>query len=244
MAPAPAPTALAERPPADRLVAFDAASLSDDGSALTLRFTGGKPFVPGDPCTNAYAGWAAVEDGTLRAAVADVTPPQGDGSVECTAEGYERTVVVDLPEPYTGARLGDLAGYVHFLRAPEGLAEVRGLEPGWDLLWEGDVSGSRTGRWQRTWTPRQELPAQPGPGRIDLYQAFGGPVEVTGGDGVGEPATVNGTPATLYRWPPAGELVLVWSIGGTELALVANQGDFSEPDVIRLAESVVLPDAP
>jgi hypothetical protein len=162
----------------------------------------------------------------------------------CDAVGYRRSLAVDLDGPFAGARLVDMGGYVHFLRAPDGLAEIRGLEDRWDLLREGDVPGSRAGRWQRTWSPLQELPAQSGPGRIDLYQAYGGPVEVTGGDGTGEAITVNATPATLYRSPESGELVLVWTIDGTELALVANQGDFSEPDLIRLAESVVLPGAP
>lgn len=232
-----------DQPPADRLVRIDTAALSEDGLVLTLRFTGGRPFQPGDPCTNAYAGWAAQAEGVLRAAVVDVTPSV-PGPVGCDAMGHGRSVVVELGEPYTGARLEDLAGGVHFLRAPDGLVEIRGLEAGWDLLWEGDASGGGAGRWQRTWSPRQELPSQSGPGRIDLYQAFDGPVDVTGGDGVGEPVKVNGTPATLYRWPPSGELVLVWSVDGTELALVANQGDFSEPDVILLAESVALPGTP
>jgi hypothetical protein len=73
-------------------------------------------------------------------------------------------------------------------------------------------------------------------GKVDLYQAFDGPVNVTGGDQQGT-VTVNGRAATLYRNAPDGELVLVWRLGSDELALVANETDFPIDRLIILAES-------
>jgi hypothetical protein len=48
---------------------------------------------------------------------------------------------------------------------------------------------------------------------------------------------VNGQPATLYRWPPNGELVLVWRLGNDGLALVAYEQQFSVDELIALADS-------
>ena len=63
---------------------------------------------------------------------------------------------------------------------------------------------------------------------------------MTGGDEV-RGVQVNGTPATLYRNAPDGELVLVWMLGGDGLGLVVNEADFSQDDAIRLAETVRAP---
>lgn len=221
--------------PADR---FETATLDTDGRTLTIGFVGGKPYRAGDPCSTAYEGWAQVAGDTLYAAVIDVTPSPPDGATPpaCLAMGYGRTVTVTLPEPFTGFRVEDLAGYVHFLRAPDHLAVLPALPDGWQLTTQGDVGESPTGRWVRTWARSGVTDA--GPGRLDLYQAFGGPADVTGGEDTST-VTVNGADAMLYRHAPTGELVLVWSLGGDGLALVAYEADFTEAELVRLAESVV-----
>ena len=83
--------------------------------------------------------------------------------------------------------------------------------PGWTLKLERDVEESPTGRWQRTWTRAGAPDPQTSKGKIDLYQAFGGPADVTGGDEISH-VLVNGNDATLYRFAPDGELVLVWGL--------------------------------
>jgi hypothetical protein len=218
---------------------FDTVALLPDGRTVTIDFVGGKPYRADDRCSNAYEGWAQVAGDTLYATVIDVTPPGPDGEPPgpCDAIGYGRTVAVTLPEPFTGYRVQDLAGYVHFLRAPPGLAELTALPATWRLTSQADVDSSPTGRWVRTWTLDGD--AAEGPGRLDLYQAFAGPADVLGGDS-GRPVTVHGTPATLYRYEPTGELVLVWSLDGDGLALVGNEVDFTEAALIRLAESAVI----
>jgi hypothetical protein len=126
---------------------------------------------------------------------------------------------------------------VHLLRAPDRLAQLTALPATWLQTSEGDVQDSPTGRWRRTYT--QEGAATPNGATLDLYEAIGGPVEVTGGDDERQ-VTVNGTDATLYRHATSGELVLVWSLGGDGLALVANEKDFTESALIALAESAVI----
>ena len=103
-----------------------------------------------------------------------------------------------------------------------------------------DVEESETGRWQRTWTKGGAADPASSKGKIDLYQAFDGPANVTGGDEVRD-VQVNGTPATLYRNAPDGELVLVWMLGSDGLALVVNEADFPQDEAIRLAETVRAP---
>jgi hypothetical protein len=229
-------------PPPGEAVRFDRAKLSEDGAALTLTFVGGKEYDPRDPCTNRYFGWAHEADGTLDAKVVNDTPPsaQGGAVVACDAMGYARTVTIKLDPPFLGNRVHDLAGYIHFVGRPDGLAELTKLPPDWKLVTESDVQESPTGRWQRTWTTDGLQPNGLSKGKVDLYQAFDGPAGVTGGDEV-HTVQVNGTAATLYRSAPDGELVLVWQLDDDGLALVVNETDFSGDMVIELAESATIP---
>ena len=111
------------------------------------------------------------------------------------------------------------------------------LPAAWDQTSEGDVEDSPTGRWRRTYTLDG---AGEGPGgRLDLYQSFGAPVDVTGGEEQST-VTVNGADATLYRNAASGELVLVWSLGEDGLALVANEADFTPEALVSLADSAVV----
>jgi hypothetical protein len=71
-------------------------------------------------------------------------------------------------------------------------------------------------------------------------QAFDGPVGTTGGDPQ-TPVDVNGQSASFSLYEPTGEMVLVWSLGADELALVGILDDFSREEFIELAESVTLP---
>ena len=242
-APGLSPDAL-DQVPADRLTRFDSASLSEDRLVLTLDFIGGPEYAPDDPCSSAYAGWAKATGEILEAAVVDVTPPHigldGGTNVLCTAMGYFRTVSVRLAEPFHGVRVHDRAGYVHFVGRPGGLVEIHGLPDGWVLRSERSVEESPTGRYQRTYAPVPEPAAGTSLGRLDVFQSFGGPVSVTGGEEM-RVVKVNGTSATLYRQAEAGELVLVWTLGSDGLALVANEADFTAGALVRLAESATAP---
>jgi len=226
-------------PPPGDAVRIDTAAISDDGSTLTVKFVGGKDYDPADPCTNHYFGWARESEGSLRVKVVDDPPrPATQPPVACDAIGYGRTIAIRLDRPFLGSRVEDLAGYVHFVRPPDGLATIA-VPDGWTLVAQRDVEESPTGRWQRTWTKGGAADPATSQGRIDLYQAFDGSADVTGGDDVSD-AKVNGTPATLYR-NTDGELVLVWSLDGDGLALVVNDTDFPPDEAIRLAETVRLP---
>jgi hypothetical protein len=227
-------------PPAGDGVRIDSASISDDGTAITVQFVGGKDYVPGDPCSHHYFGWANETDGVLEVKVVDDTPqaPLQEGTA-CDALGYGRTVTIELDRAFGGSRVHDAAGYVHFVRPPEGLADIT-VPAGWTLATQSDVQESPTGRWQRTWTMGGAANPATSKGKIDLYQAFGGPAGVTGGDEVRQ-VQVNGAPATLYRSAPDGELVLVWMVDSDGMALVVNETEFPVEKAIELAEGLTLP---
>jgi hypothetical protein len=228
-------------PPPGDAVRIDSVAISGDGATLTVKFTGGKDYDPSDPCTNHYFGWARETEGALRVKVVDDTPRAASGPTEaaCDAIGYGRTIAIDLDQPFHGSRVEDLAGYVHFVRPPDGLATID-VPNGWTLVAQRDVEESQTGRWQRTWTKGGAADPGSSKGKIDVYQAFDGPANVTGGDEV-RGVQVNGTPATLYRNAPDGELVLVWMVGGDGLGLVVNEADFPADEAIRLAETIRAP---
>jgi hypothetical protein len=229
------------RPPGG-LARFDTATLSADSKTLTLAFVGGQSFSATNPCSSAYTAWAEAVGDVLYAAVVDVTPPLPSlaPNVACDAVGYARTASVDLPAPFGGARVIDLAGNVHFIRPPDELAVLTGLPDGWQLRSQRDVEDSPTGRWLRVYAPTADPPLDISKGHLDLYQAFAGAANVAGGDEHRD-VTVNGQPALLYRNPLDGELVLVWLLGGNGFALVANEADFPADALIRLAESARLP---
>jgi hypothetical protein len=240
---AAAPTADAAtgpNPPPGTAVRFDDAILADNGTTLTLRFIGGKEYDASDPCSNHYFAWAREDRGTLDAKIVDDTPPFGqppETPMACPAIGYSRTITFELAGPFRGARIHDLAGYDHFVRRPLGAANLT-IPAGWKPLDEGDVEESPTGRWRQSWTNGEVGEANKG--RIDLYQAFGGPANVSGGAEQRQ-VEVNGGAATLYRAPDVGELVLVWTLGDDGLALVVNEADFPIDAAIALAETVTLP---
>ena len=231
----------ASGPPAGEPVRFDTIVLSLDRSAVTVTLVGAKAFDPTDPCSAHYFGWAGEVDGVLEIKVVNDTPRRA-GATEpaCDLVGYTRTITIDLARPYTGWRAKDLAGDMHFVSRPPGSVELTTLPAGWILQLERDVEESPTGRWQRTWTQGGSPNVQSSKGKVDLYQAFGGPADVTGGEEI-RSVLVNGRGATLYRSARDGELVLVWRLGKDGLALVVNETDFSLAEAIKLAEGAAVP---
>ncbi len=227
-------------PPPGDAVRFDDATISDDGTSVNLAFVGGKEYNPTDPCTYHYFGWAREIDGTLEAKIVNDTPVWTGPQVLCSDVGYSRQVTIGLASPFLGARVHDVAGYVHFVRRPDGIVDLAKLPAGWTLVVERDVEESPTGRWQRTWTRGGAPTEATSKGKIDFYQAFGGPASVSGGEEV-RSVMVNGTPATLFRQAEDGELVLVWMLDGDGLALVVNETEFPVDRAIELAESAAAP---
>jgi hypothetical protein len=236
------PAATAEVPRAEpgrdfRFVPISGLTLGADHRTLTIDFVGGKPFSPDDPCSKEYRATATVQDGVLEVGVSQV--PRG-GEQPCDAMGYGRSLVLRLDAPFAGTAWRDRYGYLHFLAPPPGLVELTGLPQGWALRNQRDVEESPAGRWERTYSPDPTITS--GTSTVVLYQSFGGPVNVTGGD-AGTSVELNGRTGILYRWPPSGELVLVWRLGANDLALVANEREFSVEQLIKLAESARAPDS-
>lgn len=222
-------------------VRFDDVVLADDRRSVRVDFTGSSEFDPDNPCSNAYEGTAEIVGDELEIGIYTQQHPKplAPGTA-CDAMGHPRTLRLELDQPFTGTVVRDLAGQVFLLEPPAGLAEIGALPEGWELRREGNVLETTTARWQRTWSPDPDPSPGQGDSMLTLIQAFGGPLNTTGGD-VQRTVEVNGAPATLSLHPPVGEMVLVWSLGDDELALVGNLADFSEAEFIELAESVTLP---
>ena len=245
-APTPMLEVAAGDPPAGRAVRLDDVAISADRMTLALEFTGGPVLPPDDPCATDYSAWVRRNVDALDVGVVELQRVPGfqlplvGGPVRvCAAVGARRRLDVALARPFRGVRIQDLAGQVLFVGSPPGLAVVRGMPPGWRLAAEQDVPESPGGRWQRTYSNRATLPPSGDSGRLELFQAFGSAAGVSGGEEVRD-IKVNGVPATLFRSPDVGELVLVWSVDGDGLALVASEVDFSIAQLVALAESVVI----
>ena len=195
--------------PTGQFTSIESLTFSDDRRQISLRFIGGKDPATGEVCSVEYGAWTNVAGDVLGVGVFAVSMHTPEPQVECDLIGYGRSVDVELPEPFTGREWHDLAGYRHFLTAPDG----------WPLIGERDVEESPTGRWERTYATSPDAPPKQS---IVLYQAFDGPVNVTGGS---DPLTVDvgGRRAELYTWPLSGELVLLWSFEGHGLALFAYE---------------------
>jgi hypothetical protein len=228
-------------PASDRPVSFENVVVADDGRSARVDFIGGKEFDPDDACSVAYRGTAEIIDADLEIDIyAEPHPkplPLGTG---CPAMGYSRTLTLNLDVPFTGTVVRDLAGQVFLLAPPEGLATIGALPDGWELRREGNLLGSATPRWERVWSPDPDPWPAESDSMLTLYQAFGGPVSTTGGDPQ-PPVDVNGERAAFYLHPPTGEMVVVWSLGHDELALVGNLNDFSQDEFLAIAASVQLP---
>jgi hypothetical protein len=221
--------------------AIDKVTLADDGRSLRVDFIGGREFDPNDPCSIDYQGTAKIVRDELEIGVyAQKHPIALSGGAACTMEGHGRSLNLTLNEPFTGTVVHDLAGQRLLLAPPSQLAEVRALPDGWELRREESLLGSLTPRWQRIWSPDRDPWQSDGDSMLTLIQAFGGPVEITGGHRVSS-VEIHGQPATLALDTPSGELLLVWSLGEDELALTGNLRDFSRDEFLSLAESVAFP---
>lgn len=219
-------------------------SLSDDKRVVTLGFVGAPEYKASNPCAMEYTADSEVVGSELQVAVFErwspvalpLVPPMA-----CPAVGASRSLAVELEQPFHGSVVRDGAGYVFFVAPPDGLAQLASLGAEWRLVEEHDVEESRSGRWVRVYLRTETAPRQSAAGRLDFYQSFGEPVNVTGTNE--EPdVEINGRAGQMWAWPETGELVLAWRVEGDGLALVANEADFNVEQLVALAESATLPD--
>jgi uncharacterized protein YndB with AHSA1/START domain len=240
---APSPTASppGSAPPWAWLTWFETVTLGEDRRTVHLSFIGGPEYSPTDPCSDDYDARAEIVGDTLVVALFGVDRPKVPlpPMAACPGAGYQRSLDIELTEPFTGYRVEDLAGYVHFLSRPEGLIGLS-LPDGWLLREERNISMSPTGRWQRTYSPLARLPAGGIAGRLELYQAFDGSTYVLDGDDRSI-VSVNGAPAVLWRSFTEGEFGLQWMHGRDGLAIVASEADFSDEQLIAMAETATPP---
>lgn len=97
-------------------VSFDDVVLSEDGLTVRLDFIGGPEFDPADPCSIAYEATAEIVGGELEIGVhARQHPMPLPPDTGCDAMGHDRTLLIELQEPFDGAIVRDLAGSTHRL---------------------------------------------------------------------------------------------------------------------------------
>ncbi len=172
-------------PPAGQRTRVDDATISADGRALTLAFTGAGAYTPEDFCSTDYAPWVAPAGGDLEVALVLVmhpdqatAPPNG----ACAAVGHGYTFHLLLPAPFAGSTVHDLAGGTLWVRPPPGLAEPQTLPSGWQLRWSGDEPAAEPPLWVRVYAPAAThvTGSNGGRGQLDLYQAFGAATQIAG----------------------------------------------------------------
>lgn len=233
-----------------RLLQFDDVTLSADGVSVQVDFTGAAPggtFDPSQPCSVGYEATAAVVDGELHIGLYVLRgtgrAPAPSRLIGCTQVGYARSLDLALATPFSGSVVRDLAGQIFWLEPPPWLGVVDALPDGWELREQGNVRGM-TPRWERTWSPVEDPNSIEGDPLITLIQSHGGPISVEGGSEQ-VAVEVHGTSAILSidPYPYGTELLLIWSIGDDEFALVGYAHDFSRRAFIDIAESVTIPDA-
>ena len=205
-------------------------TLSSDRRVLDVTFAGARAFDPADPCSADYSAWTHVGEVLDVGIWESKRPPGAHG---CDAVGHGRELRATLDRPFAGTVWRDVsAPFIHFLAAPPGLATID-VPDGWQLIDEGDLEDSPTGRWQRTYAPRPDAGSEE---RLTIYQSFDGPVNVTGGEELGA-QRIGDRFGTSYRHAPSGDIVLVWPWGAGELALSANERAIPMPALIRIAET-------
>ena len=214
--------------------------------SLFLAFVGGSPRLePSDPCWEGYQPDVVETGTTVTVTIRRIPSPEPQpGLFACTAEGYQRAVVVELTRPVGDRRIVD--GATRRERRPfdgRTLLHPRDMPQGWGLLGERPGSGEPepSTSWVRTWGPE---PAARAPGecvdavRVELIQGPG-----AGTDAVGptESVAVRGTQGVVAR--PSGQVRLAWTEPGGRRELIGSRTcagrEPVELDVLlRFAESL------
>ena len=133
--------------------AWTGARTSRDGLSLALFFVGAAEYEQGQPCTMRYV--PVVDETAAEVAVVmhGERPPEADDRTVCPAIGFERSVAVELAQPFGNRTLVAL-GQARGVLDGSTLAEPQWLPDGWDLGPESpgllDPDGTT---WRRSWRP-------------------------------------------------------------------------------------------
>ncbi len=228
--------------PSGPFTAVDDAVISADGRQLTIAFTGGGAYAPGNFCSTDYAPWVAVNGDALDLAVVAVPHPDqptAPPNVGCAAMGYPYTWHLLLGEPFVGSTIHDLAGGTLWVREPAGLVTPKQLPSGWHLRLSEDEPAARPPLWARVYAPAGTNIESPnrGAGQLDLYQAFGAATNIGGGP-ERQDVLIDGVPAVLMREEGFGEWLLQWMVGADGVALVANEADLTLDQLLEIARAI------
>jgi hypothetical protein len=222
--------------------AWTGARTSRDGLILSLFFVGAADFEPGQPCTMRYV--PVVDETASEVTVAirgEYPPAAANDAMVCAAIGYERSVTVDLAQPFGNRTLVAL-GQARGVFDGSTLAEPQWLPDGWQPGPEspGLLDPDRTS-WRRSWRPAGETSCPLGTSGLALLE---GPPDVVSRSNPPDDQAVtgshdiNGTTATETVQANRNITRLAWTVGDRSYALSsapACDGDEPPPLDIMLA---------
>ena len=214
--------------------------LSHDRSELTLTFTGAHPYLPSNPCSEDYRGWAKAAGDVLSIAIEVVDHPDQVGhgtSVECTLEGYGYLFHLRLPNRFFGSEIRDLGSARLWAPNPNFVADPGILPVGWSLrdLEGSDFSSPDPKTLVRTWLPASAPPDGPAP-YLTLFQAFGGPTNEEAGTPMAS-VTIAGAKVDVLRGAEQ-QLIARWMDGSDGYLLVATNTDLALDAFVAIANSI------
>lgn len=212
---------------------------SADGRQLVFTFTGGPPFVDGDPCSVDYTGVAREEAGRVvveRRARAGGELAEDQG---CAAVGYGRTVTVDLAAPLAGRPVVDASSGITGTAFPgERLWELPSLPAGWVITSDGGAVDGSGAIWSRGFGPGDGtsvgVSIQQGPPSWLAARA------AQAGRTQEREVTIHGLPATTFLDGGGWNVTWIEDGGATNVSARSLDGRSMEsPDaLLALAESL------
>jgi hypothetical protein len=229
--------------------AWNGARTSRDGLRLSLSFVGAPDYEPGQPCTMRYVPVVNETDAKVDVAIRGEHPPAtADDAMMCAAMGYERSLTVDLTQPFGNRTLFAL-GQARGVFDGSTLAEPQWMPDGWQA--DGDSPGLfQDGiSWTRSWRPAGDGSCPLGTSGLALLE--GVPDVVSRSIPLAEQTVtgshdINGTIATETVQANRNITRLAWTVGDRSYVLSSAPAcDGDEPPsldtVLRFARSLETP---
>ena len=219
--------------------AWTGARTSRDGLSLSLFFVGAAEYEPGQPCTMRYVPVVDGTDAEVAVVMRGEHPPAAaDDAMMCAAGGYERSVTVELAQPFgnrTLVALGQARGVLDGSK----LAEPQWMPDGWQPDSESpgllDPDGTT---WRRSWRPAGDTSCPLGTSGLALLE--GAPDAVSRSNPPADQTVtgshdINGTTATETVQTNRNITRLVWTVGDRSYVLSSAPAcDGDEPPALDI----------
>jgi hypothetical protein len=202
--------------------AWTGARTSRDGLSLSLFFVGAAEYEPGQPCTMRYVPVVHETAAEVAVVMRGEHPPAANDTTVCPAIGYERSVTVDLAQPF-GTRTLVALGQARGVLDGSTLAEPQWMPDGWQPDPESpgllDPDGTT---WRRSWRPAGDTSCALGTSGLALLE--GAPDAVSRSNPPADQTVtgshdINGTTATETVQTNRNITRLAWTVGDRSYVL-------------------------